>query len=137
MKKPKSGLFSHHSLWWIVDHSVLSVTAVFVLIGVFKFFVDNLLLFHTPTMPLIEGEIFDASGTAVLGSLTFGTFLSLAVKRRRYMQQEVDKIAALNHEVRNSLQVILGAEMMHSNPAEEVIESVKRIERTVRELFPL
>jgi hypothetical protein len=124
--------------WWtlIVEHSMLSVTIVFLLITVLKFCVDRFLLFQTPLLPIVEGEMLDSIATAFLGSLAFGIFLRMTLLRRRYMEKELRKVSIMNHHVRNALQVIFGIEMMRPEPAQDVIDSVTRIENVIRELYP-
>lgn len=123
-------------IWWIVDHSGFSITMIFLLVAVVKFSVDRLFRFQSPLFPPVPGDVLDAVITAAFAAAAFGGFLRLAVLRKRYLQRELWKVATLNHHVRNSLQVILGTEMTRSEPAQGVIESVDRIERTLKELYP-
>jgi hypothetical protein len=49
----------------------------------------------------------------------------------------MEKVAELNHHVRNALQVIRDSHLLpEERQAQAVIESVERIDRTLRHLFP-
>ena len=134
--KDSGFILKRERIWWMVDHSIFSVTLMFLLAALLKFSLDDILIFETPLLPRIEGELLDSLITAALGAIAFATFLRLAAVWKRYEHQELMKVATINHSVRNSLQVILGTEMLRSQPAQQVIESVDRIERTLQELYP-
>ena len=51
--------------------------------------------------------------------------------------REMSRIADLNHHTRNSLQVILGTELMKKDANRAVIESCQRIQETIERLFPI
>jgi uncharacterized membrane protein len=51
--------------------------------------------------------------------------------------QEMHTVAELNHHVRNALQVIRDSHLLpEDKQAQAVIESVERIDNTLRRLFP-
>lgn len=66
-------------------------------------------------------------------------FLFAATRiRRRYILEHVRRVAELNHEVRNALQVIVDAQYVSRTPqTDAVMDSVQRIDHTLRELFPI
>jgi hypothetical protein len=72
--------------------------------------------------------------TAVIISM-----LLLAVRERhRRMLQEVQRVAELNHTVRNALQVIVHSQYLppDEQDAGAILESVQRIDDSLRDLFP-
>ena len=79
--------------------------------------------------------LFDAGLTAaVIAALVS---LTLTVSRRAHRERE-SKTAEVNHQVRNALQLIVNAEygVEGANRRGLIMESVARIDRTLRTLFP-
>ncbi len=66
-------------------------------------------------------------------------FLFVATRiRRRYVLEHVRRVAELNHNVRNALQVIVDAQYISRSPqTKAVMDSVQRIDTTLRDLFPI
>jgi len=83
------------------------------------------------------GAFMDAFVVGLAASAVATIWLYAARERRKRVLHEMGKVAELNHNVRNALQVIAHS---HAGPpdahAEMVLESVERIERTLRQLFP-
>lgn len=80
----------------------------------------------------------DVITAGVLAGLATFLVLRSARKRRVLVLREMSCIADLNHHVRNSLQVILGTELMKKKEANvAVLESCERIRETVERLFPI
>ena len=82
------------------------------------------------------GILLDAGVTAaVIAALVS---LILAVSRRANREREF-KAAEINHQVRNALELIVNAEYRAegTNRRGLIMESVARIERTLRTLLPL
>ncbi len=79
--------------------------------------------------------LFDAGVTAAVIAVLVS--LILTVSRRAYRQRE-SNTAEVNHQVRNALQLIVNAESSAegTNRRGLVMESVARIDRTLRKLFP-
>lgn len=80
--------------------------------------------------------LFDAGLTAAVIAVLVS--LILTVSRRAHRQQE-SSTAEVNHQVRNALQLIVNAEYRAegTNRRGLIMESVARIDRTLRTLFPL
>jgi hypothetical protein len=109
----------------------VTVVLVFLATAVVKFVVDRELLFDTPLLSPLLGDILDASVTGVLAAFAIGIALKRAREQRIRIQNELDTVAELNHHVRNSLQIILGTETLRTEPAQRILESVRRIERAI------
>jgi hypothetical protein len=81
----------------------------------------------------------DALVLSVLAALFTLLVLTTAREQHRRMREDIRRIAELNHQVRNALQVIVYGEFS-SDSAEHrpaVLEGVEKIETALRELFPL
>jgi hypothetical protein len=76
-------------------------------------------------------------GFAVAG-VVFLLLLSSRERRRRVVD-DIRKIAELNHHVRNALQVVVDSQYVPQSleQREAVLASVDRIDKTLRELFPV
>jgi len=76
----------------------------------------------------------------VAGTAISYVFLVGARARRLAVLDHVRKIAELNHNVRNALDVILAAQYLSQDVAERdrklIVASVERIDQTLRHLFP-
>ncbi len=58
-------------------------------------------------------------------------------QRRRQLRAELDKVAELNHHVRNALEVIVAVQYHAPEDQERIIrDAVSRIDMTLRDLFP-
>lgn len=80
----------------------------------------------------------DAASVAVAVTVGIGALLLAARERRKRVLQQVARVAELNHQVRNALQVIVHSQYVaDSRHTAIVLESVERIERTLKELFPV
>jgi hypothetical protein len=79
------------------------------------------------------------AGVIGCGSALFTIAWLTALRgRRRKVREDIHKIGELNHEVRNALEVIVGSQYgADSDRARLVLQSVDRIDVTLRELFPL
>lgn len=114
------------------SRSLIAVAFCFVGSGLMEFFIHEAL----------RSSHLSAFGDAVLDSLIVALSFSLAIwfvlagnrERRKRVQEEMERIAELNHEIRNALQVIV-----HSHYSDEdvghrqmVLESVKRVGTVVK-----
>jgi two-component sensor histidine kinase len=99
-------------------------------------------LVHEFLEQIAAPEIFHALLDAALMGLAtsvIASFLLLAIRERhRRMLQEVQRVAELNHTVRNALQVIVHSQYLPQSEqdAGTILESVQRIDDTLRDLFP-
>lgn len=99
-------------------------------------------LVHEALTRLAAPEVLHAALDAVLMGLATAvitSFLLLAIRERhRRMLQEVRRVAELNHNVRNALQVIVHNQYLPKSEqdADAILESVQRIDDSLRELFP-
>jgi hypothetical protein len=84
-------------------------------------------------MPVILDSIVVAAIVATLVSMV----LAEARARRKSLLRHLRNVAELNHQVRNALQTIVYSNYLAPpQQAAAVLESVNRIDRTLRELFP-
>ena len=81
--------------------------------------------------------IVDATSAGIMAGLVMYLVLMSARRRRLLVLREMSRIADLNHHTRNSLQVILGTELMKKDANRAVIESCQRIQETIERLFPI
>jgi Co/Zn/Cd efflux system component len=113
-----------------------SITFAAVLAGCTEFLV------HEALTSLSAPEIIHAALDALLMGLATAVITSvllLAIRERhRRMMQEVQRVAELNHTVRNALQVIVHSQYLPKGEQDgtAILESVQRIDSTLRELFP-
>ena len=100
-------------------------------------------LVHELLTSLSAPEVVHAALDAMLMGLATAvivSFLLLAIRERhRRMLKEMERVAELNHSVRNALQVIVHSQYLprSEQDAKTVLESVQRIDTTLRELFPI
>jgi hypothetical protein len=111
------------------------VSSVFFLSLIAKFSFS--LIADDMKLPPLLDDLIDSIITAMLASWISYVFLHTARSRRQEVLVQIRKIAELNHHVRNCLQVILGAEALRQAPAKEVLESVHRIDTTLKRLYPV
>jgi hypothetical protein len=82
---------------------------------------------------LLDACIEGGSGAIILWIVLRGNRA-----RRRLILGELERLAELNHVLRNSLQVIAGSEYFAEEQRKKVIlEHVERIDLTLRKLFPV
>lgn len=97
---------------------------------------------HEALTRLSAPEVFHAALDALLMGLATAimtSFLLLAIRERhRRMLQEVRRVAELNHNVRNALQVIVHSQYLPKSEqdADAILDSVQRIDDSLRDLFP-
>ncbi len=86
--------------------------------------------------PVARGMMEAALIGAMMGAVVW-VGLAAARARRRVMAREMQRVAELNHNVRNALQVIVYNEHLRGPvQASAVLDSAARIEHTIKELFP-
>jgi ABC-type multidrug transport system fused ATPase/permease subunit len=127
-------------LFWILHSPLRSTTAV-IAFGVSASLLECVIHLSVRTSsasPLVQA----LADSIILGIFAafFGFVLLMAARERRHkVQEDLRRIAELNHQVRNSLQIIVYGERS-TDVAERrsaVVEGVEKIESTLRELFPL
>jgi hypothetical protein len=99
------------------------------------------IIVHEIVMTNQMSELTHATVDAVFvggGSALFTVaWLSALRERRRRVREDMHKIGELNHEVRNALEIIVASQYgLDSERARVVLQSVDRIDRTLKELFP-
>lgn len=105
--------------------------------GAFELFVHTAMV-QTATSVLGQ-SVLDAAIVAVAASFAPLLFLLAARERHRKVADDLRKVAALNHHIRNALQGIVYNEYLprsteHKN---EVLAGVDRIDSILQELFPV
>jgi hypothetical protein len=114
----------------------LSVTIGTVLFGLFGYAVDS-----TMTGLEVPYKIHAGMVGAIVGlgaGLTFWMLLEGLRERRILLADEIQRLAELNHTVRNSLNLIALAHHTADEAHKQlVLESGARIDEKLRELFPV
>lgn len=115
--------------------SILAVVVVGVCTGLSEYFLDIYLRRIEINQAL--DDLMDACVVGLASAAVAGIWLLAARERRKRVLQEMSKIAQLNHNIRNALEVIVHS---HYVPGDDhtncVLDSVESIERTLEELFP-
>jgi predicted metalloprotease len=79
----------------------------------------------------------DAVVIAILTMTLVSVVITAARARRRQVLAEMRTVAELNHHVRNALQVIRDSHFLpEDRQAQAVMDSVERIDQTLKRLFP-
>lgn len=128
------------TLVWILN-SPLRVTAVVVLFGgsaCLMEYVIHLMVTTSSAAPAVQR----LANSAILGFFAafFALLILMAASERHYkVQDELRRIAELNHQIRNALQVIVYGEYSPDGAQHRssVLAGVEKIEHSLRELFPL
>jgi hypothetical protein len=123
----------------VADHRFdrnLAVFAAMLFFAMFHFTVSwtaNQLAFS-----LFHKWLLDSVLTGFIFAMMAGVILRAWCRRRRFVRNELRRVADLNHNVRNALEIIGGARYLHANEQAEVIgASVARIDETLQRLFPV
>jgi hypothetical protein len=83
------------------------------------------------------GAFMDAAMIGITAAIAVAIWLFATRERRKQVLREMAKVKELNHNVRNALQVIAHSHYGSSDDHTDIVlESVDRIERTLKELFP-
>ncbi len=86
-----------------------------------------------------ETAVIDVVVTAVGVALVVGILLAIIRQRRKAVMEQLEKVATLNHHVRNDLQVIVYQTALSQDSTEAVQRitgAVAHIDSTLRTLFP-
>jgi hypothetical protein len=87
--------------------------------------------------PVALNAVIDAAVIAAFTGVLLGVVVAAAHMQRRMVAKEMQTVAELNHHVRNALQVIRESHRLPTErQTEAVIESVDRIDKTLKTLFP-
>jgi len=128
------------ALLWIL-RSPLRITTVVVLFGASASLVEYLIHLVVTTSSALP-SVRALANSVILG--IFAAFFGLLVltaarERQRKVRNDLRRIAELNHQVRNALQVIVYGEYSpnSSQHRSAVLDGVEKIEAALRELFPL
>jgi hypothetical protein len=113
-----------------------TVISTVVCVAVMRYFVGALLDWSVH-LTRTEDAIADAATAGILAGAVMYVVLRSARKRRMLLLNEMSRIADLNHQVRNSLQVILGTELLKKDTNLAVVASCERIQETIERLFPM
>lgn len=89
----------------------------------------------------VAHDVAVAAVRAAIIGLAAGSVMWLGLiavrQRRRHIAAEMNRIAELNHRIRNSLQVIVHAEHFAQDPLRSVVlESVEKIDKTLHDVLP-
>lgn len=79
-----------------------------------------------------------AAIAGTIGALLVGAVLALVLYRREVLRQQLLVVAELNHQVRNSLEIIASStsRIADKQTVVTILEAVMRIDVTLRSLFP-
>jgi hypothetical protein len=112
-----------HVTWWVVALGSFTI---------------HILLFWVNWTRWLE-PIVSSAFTGAVAATTVWYMLAAVAARRKLLNENVRRVAELNHQIRNSLQTILYATQL-SNPEkgtlELVMDAVGRIDRSLQEIFP-
>jgi hypothetical protein len=114
-----------------------AVTGAALLFGLSEYELSHWLLdIHSP----VDLDCFLQAVIVALGAgLALWLILRGLINQRRLMEDELRRVAELNHHLRNALEVIV---LAHHSAADRehqamVLECVNRIDQKLRELFPV
>ncbi len=79
-----------------------------------------------------------AAVTGTIGMLLVGALLALVLYRREILRRQLLIVAELNHQVRNSLEIIASSttRIADKKTVVTILDAVMRIDVTLRSLFP-
>ena len=114
----------------------LFAAVVMVAFGLFDYFADLAML----TVG-VRPELHAAAHAAFVGLVTGFTaviFLLARRQRRHIVIDELQRVAELNHRLRNALQVIVHAQHSRADEMEKrvTLEAVDAMDETLKQLFP-
>jgi hypothetical protein len=114
----------------------LAVISATLLFGLFEFAVSRWLIeIHiSPTLHCAVQAALVASGAGI----ALWLILLGIIDRRRMLDDELHRVAELNHTLRNALEVIVLAHYIGTDQEHKamVLECTSRIDQKMRELFP-
>ena len=88
-------------------------------------------------VPALTDAVYDAALCGISFGILLWLFLAAIRERRLRVREELERIAEVNHEIRNALQIIshshFNAEPHHR---EMVLESVSRIDAVLKRISP-
>jgi ABC-type multidrug transport system fused ATPase/permease subunit len=114
---------------------ILFVLAIVLLAAIFEAVLDTWLSRHAGGAWRL---VLDAGSVGLLvGLITYIEIIAVQVRRER-MEAELRTVSELNHNVRNALQAISYAVRLREtvNQVEIIEDCVRRIDATLRDLFP-
>ncbi len=118
------------------SHTLVAVGAAVAFFAAVEFIVHEVLA--RLALPPLTGAVLDAS--LVGCSFGFAVWVLLLGNRERRLRvrMELERIAELNHEIRNALQIIIDSHF-DSNPTRRdmVLESVSRVDAALKRVFPV
>lgn len=112
--------------------SLLAAALCFVVFGAIEF-VSHEFLSHT-YLSAFGDAVLDSSIVAASSSVLIWFILAGHRERRKRVREELERIAELNHEIRNALEVIVHSHYSDKDEGHRqmVLESVKRIDTVVK-----
>jgi hypothetical protein len=115
--------------------AVAAIVFAGVLIAVLEYVTHSLVA--TLRAPVALDAIVDATVIAIFTMLLLGVVLAARRAWRNKVAEELRTISDLNHHVRNALQVIRDHHLLPTEiQAQAVVDSVNRIDDTLRRLYP-
>ena len=115
--------------------TAVAVVVVGLAVGLFNFGVDQALIQFQISPDLHSGV---QAAIAGVGAAVATLLILLAIReRRRRIADELSRVAELNHTLRNALEVIIGSHYPDDEQHNHmVLESARRIDAKLKELFP-
>lgn len=116
--------------------SALFSVGIMLLFALFDFFVDFVLNLAAITPGLAAAV---QAGIVGIGTGIVSYWLLAARRHRRIMvREELTRVAELNHHLRNSLQIIVGAHYIAKDEehAKMMLETAQAIDQLLKRLFP-
>ncbi len=120
---------------YLSDTRTRSLTAVaicFLVFAAIEFVVDHAL--RTRRLSPLQDSVLDATIIGMLFSLIFWLLLAGNRERRRRVREDLERVAELNHEIRNALQVITHTQYANKDfeHRKAILDSVARIDDVLR-----
>jgi hypothetical protein len=132
-----------HRLGVLIGHvsDTPSQTRIAVLLGVLASglmeFAFHIGLARLGTSPLTDAVI-DAALTGIFFGLVLWSFLNAISERRKRLRQDLVRIAELNNEIRNALEIIVDSHFdAEARHRAMVLESVSRIDVVLNRILPV
>jgi hypothetical protein len=114
----------------------VAVLIALLLFGLFQLGLDWMA--HQFAMPIFNRWLLDAVLIGAIFAGMLGVILRAWCHRRRLVREELRRVAELNHNIRNALEVLGGTQFLNPGEQEAAIrDSVTRIDETLQHLFPV
>ncbi len=113
----------------------LTALSILLIVGPLKFFLVRTLLSIGVPREALQAQ--DAILSAALSAALVWMLLMAVRVKRTQLEEQIGVVADLNHNIRNALEVIFNSDyLLKSEKATAILESVERIDNTLKVLMP-